>query len=112
MQNIDSYERGIHTSGQAARRLQRCFSILGLKVLYRAFTGFEAGIVFVSALQINDMIMNALAGSSFDYAQLTVICVLIFLSIVLSYVKEHINFDSTEVTETSSGANFIHRFYQ
>lgn len=116
MQNIDSYDRGIHTSGQAARRLQRCCSVFGVRVGYRTLTGFETGVVFVSALQINDMILNALAEKPFDLTQLAVISFLIILSIIFSYSKEQFVAEYNEklnIDETSkSSVRFAHDIHQ
>lgn len=88
MQNIDLYDRGIHTSSQAARKLRRCCSVFGIKVGYGALTGFETGVMVVLALQINDMILNALSNKPIDFTQIVVIGFLIMLSIVFSYFKE------------------------
>lgn len=116
MQNIDSYERGIHTSGQAARRLQRCCSVFGVRVGYRTLTGFETGVVFVSALQINDMILAALSEKPFDLTQLAVISFLIILSILFSYSKEQFVAEYNEqlnIKESSkAGLHFAHDLHQ
>lgn len=116
MQNIDSYDRGIHTSGQAARRLRRCCSVFGVRVGYRTLSGFETGVVFVSALQINDMILNALAEKPFDLTQLAIISFLIILSIIFSYSKEQFVAEYNEqlnIMESSgSRSSFAHSLHQ
>lgn len=88
MQNIESYERGIHTSGQAARKLQHCCSVFGVRVGYRTLTSFEGGVVFVLALQINEMITTSLDGGDFNVARFAIIMLMILISILFSYTKE------------------------
>lgn len=118
MQDISEYERGIHTTGQAARRLKRCCSVFGVRVGYRTLTSFEAGVVFVLALQTNNMITAALNEEAFNLTQFSVIMFLILISIIFSYSKEQFvaeygeSLSKTEHSDSNVPRSFAHAFNQ
>lgn len=113
MQDIDTYESEVHTTYQAARKLRHCCSVFGARVGYRTLSSFEAGVVFVMALQINDMIIkNALERETFEPTQLFVIMLLVLVSIAVSYTKEQFQafYNAEDTAKTATG--FSHTFYQ
>jgi hypothetical protein len=122
MQNIEAYERGVHNGNQAARKLRHCFSVFSIRVGYRTLTSFEAGIIFVLALQINEMITASLNKEAFDLTRFSVIMFLILISLVFSYSKERFAAEYEDTLEPCNSrhehsnahprSSFAHTFHQ
>jgi hypothetical protein len=117
MQDVDDYEKHVHTTGQAVQKIQSCCSLFGYRVNYRLLTTFQAAMLFVLGLQANDMIVKLLAHEDFNYTQLTVIMIFIVVSIFVDYVKEHyVSGYKEQVGHIDTGFSiphgYSHTFYQ
>lgn len=118
MQNTDEYTRSIHTTGQAAQRIHQCCSVFGYRLAYRLLTTFQAAILFVLALQTNDVILKGLESQPFDFTQFGIIMSLVLIAIVFEYIKEQFvaeyNCDGSGVASAAANIRhaYAHSFHQ
>lgn len=112
MQDVDDYERHIHTAGQAVVKIGSCCTVFSLRLSYRILSTFQAALLVILALQTNDMIMKALKQEPFDGTQLWIVFGLILITMFFEYVKEQFSTQYKKYASTLKNVGFSHTFFQ
>ena len=112
MQDVDEYERHVHTTAQAAKRVHGMCIHFGDRFNYRLLNTFQQSIQIVMGLIISSMILDLTNDKPFHSAQLGVVGLLVFITVLMDYAKEIY----TSKIDASTGAyprhGYAHAFYQ
>ena len=112
MQNVEEYNRNIHTFGQAAGRARSCCTVFGIRIGSNLLDNLHRSISFILGLQTHNLILKAYDGEPFFMTQFAVITILIVVTVVFSYIQGEFTARYERELDIKTGGRYVHGFYQ
>lgn len=88
MQDIDDYERHIHTAGQAAMKMKKCCTIFGYRFGYRLLSTFNGALMVVIGFLASNLIIEGIDEGIFSFTKFAFVMMFILVTIISQYTQE------------------------